>query len=137
MIKRKKQIITQRYKGEQHRGVDLRCVDWKYGVQPSIAPEDGVIIRNSYENGQDSYGNNYVVMRGESGHVYKSIHVRPEKTIKNGKQVIKNEILGFPEIGGNSTALHEHWEIWNDNETEYYDPTRFFIAFDINFDYKR
>lgn len=136
MIKRDKQVITQRYNGEKHRGLDLRCVNTFGLVQPVVAPEDAVIIRNSIENGVDGFGNHYVVYRVDSGHVMKSIHVKPEKGIKNGVSVIKWQLLGWPVIGGNSKSLHEHWELWSEDEREYYDPTRYLIANHFDFEYK-
>ena len=136
MIKRKVQVITQRYKGNLHRGVDLRCVDPLKKLQPCIAPEDAIILRNSNENGKDGYGNHYIVYRLDSGKILKSIHVQPEKGIKNGLSVIENQILGWPVTGGNSFSLHEHFEVWSEDGKESYDPTLYFIQNHIDYEFK-
>ena len=136
MIKRKVQVITQRYKGDLHRGVDLRCVDGLYKLQPCIAARDAVVIRNSIDNGKDGYGNHYIVYRLDTGQILKSIHVQPEKGIKNGVSVIKNQVLGWQVIGGNSNSLHEHFEVWSEDGKESYDPILYFIQNHIDYQFK-
>ena len=133
MIKREKQIITQIYKPVVHRGLDLRCVDDKYRLQPVIAPEDVVVTRLSTVRGEDGYGNNYIIYRGKlTGYVFKSVHCRPVN-IEEGKEYPEDQILGWPEIGGNSKALHEHFEVWKSDESEPIDPVLYFIERNIEY----
>lgn len=117
MIRREKQHITQPF-SPGHLAVDLRCWDFgKRELQPCIAPEKIEIIRTSSSHGKDGYGNNFLVYRGlRTGRVLKSIHVRPVDSALVGVQFNQGEIIGWPEIGGNSPALHEHFETLYDDD---------------------
>ena len=94
-IKRKRQYITQQYKGEAHRGVDLRSVDfstWK--LQPVIATEDSIIDRI----GIDGYGNDFIVLRPrrlETNMELKYIHVSYDpEYIKTGETLNRGDVIG-------------------------------------------
>lgn len=128
MIRRKKQIITQEYHSKAHKGIDLRCIDEKtYKPQPVIAPETVTVIRK----GIDSYGNKFIVYATKD-YEFKSIHVRSEHSV--GDIILEKEIVGWCEVGGNSNALHEHFEIWQHGKP--INPTIYFDIAGIAYDRK-
>lgn len=127
MIQRKTQFVTQNFNPPHHKGIDLRCVNEKYKLQPVIAPEIVEIVRI----GTDGYGNKFVVYKSMK-YEFKSIHVDCELPI--GKIVLKNEFIGLPVMGGNSKALHEHFEIWQNNKP--IDPLAYFDENSIKYERK-
>ena len=137
MVGRLEQVITQKFSMLRgHKGVDLRCVDKAnedYTVQPCVAPENIDIIRTSRTHGVDGFGNHYLVYKGmTTGVLMKSIHVKPDIACVPGAFIKEGSILGYPEIGGNSDSLHEHFEtLWD--ETTWFNPRRYFKMRDIKF----
>lgn len=134
MIKRNEQVITQHFH-ENHRGVDLRCVDAAYKLQPVITPEPVKLLRLSTKRGPDQYGNHYIVCQGKQ-HVFKSIHVKPRPDLEEGQSLPSGAELGYPVLGGNSAALHEHFEVWDKAEKRPQDPEAYFHAKGIKYKFK-
>ena len=109
MIKRKVQKITQRFK-HNHKGVDLRCVNFTTWInQDIIAPEECRVLRS----GLDGYGNYYLVVEPlESKYdELKFIHIKPVR-FEDGEILKKGQYISQCIIGGNSESLHLHFEVW-------------------------
>ncbi len=133
MLKREIQYITQAFNKQIHRGVDLRCVDKNYIVQPAIAAEKSKVYRLSTKRGTDGYGNHYIVY-GNDDYTFKSIHVYPRASLFEGQELDAGQEIGTPIIGGNSFALHEHFEVWKGNEP--IDPEDYFIERGVKYEGK-
>jgi murein DD-endopeptidase MepM/ murein hydrolase activator NlpD len=110
-------ILTQKYKGNLHRGIDCRSYDFKrFKLCPVIATEKQVVVRV----GIDGYGNDYIICRPFDDTVVtdlKYIHVKPE--VKEGDILDGGKRIGMTAIDsdyfphrGNSYAHHLHFETW-------------------------
>ena len=130
------QVITQKYNRFRHRGVDLRSWDFTNNrLFPVVAPENMYIMRV----GTDNYGNDFMVCTGDiSGYLLKFIHVTflDEFLQKdNGyKLILKNTILGYTQIKGNSKAHHLHFETWGVHKS--FNPVKYFKEMNIPWRYK-
>jgi len=137
MLKTYKQIITNPY-SDSHHGVDLRSWDFKKKcLIPIIAPEPLIILRTSYHNGKDKYGNNFLIARGvDTRFVLKFIHVDFFRSFYIGEQIEVGQEIGYTEIGGNSTEHHLHFETWEWDESEHFNPEYYMQKLQYDFDYK-
>ncbi|MFA5423704.1 MAG: peptidoglycan DD-metalloendopeptidase family protein [Phycisphaerae bacterium] len=110
-IKRDKQLITQKFNPEKHRGVDLRCVDDITGANLAvIATEQCQVLRE----GVDGFGNYFIVMRpldNDSFTELKYIHIMPTNH-RPGTLFKPGDYISRCMIGGNSKELHLHFETW-------------------------
>ena len=124
-------IITQRYKGESHRGVDLRTWDFnKKELMGIVTPERLFVMRY----GLDGYANYFLVGRGlNSDAILKFIHI-DNKFFNVGDVLMKFEKIGFSKIGGNSTAHHLHFETWL-SEEEHINPVNYLHDMRIKYKY--
>lgn len=129
-IDRAQQVITQIYRGEAHKGVDLRCVDdvTKENLDV-IAPEMMGVIRQ----GRDGYGNYFLVAQPlESGRAreLKFIHIN-ETRYQPGRVIQGGEAFARCIIGGNSRSLHLHFETWDVDG--HYNPLEYFEEMRIGY----
>ncbi len=129
-------LFTQNYKGDKHRGVDIRSFDFvNFRLIPVVCTEKSIVLKV----GVDGYGNDFMVCRpfeDDCVHEIKYIHV------KFNTDIVKDAILGegYP-IGitaidadyspkrGNSFAHHLHFETWRDGRP--LDPVVYFSYGDI------
>lgn len=131
MIKRKTQVITQKFKAG-HKGVDLRCVNFTNWInQDVICPEECRVKRS----GIDGYGNYYLVVEPLETKFdeLKFIHIRPvrfdvDEIIKEGQYISKCL------LGGNSKSLHLHFEVWKGGKA--INPTFYFDVRKIKYKFK-
>ena len=148
-IKSDLNIITQPFKGQAHRGVDLRSVELPSGkLLPVILTEPAKCLRT----GIDPLGNDYAVFLTDNFDEIKYIHVSyndkiiPGTEYKEGQEIgfthIKNDVLDksgkviYKGIGrGNSTAHHLHFETWKDGKP--FDPVEYFYQRYIKYDFKK
>lgn len=130
-------MITQKYRGYLHRGVDLRNYDFDKGEPMEIvAPEDGVILRTSYSHGKDGYGNNWLAMLTKKGlWELKFIHNDIYPAFRDpGAVVQEGDIMGISELGGNSKSIHLHFETWSAGKVK--DPVIYFQDRGLDYGYK-
>lgn len=122
-------IITQKYKGNIHRGVDIRSYDFKrWKLCNIVATEDQTVIRV----GIDGYGNDYIICKPDDETVcdtIKYIHVKP--AVKEGDRLNGGRKIGVTAIDsdysprrGNSYAHHLHFETWKNGN--HIDPIIYF-----------
>lgn len=95
-------IITQRYNGWGHTGIDIDCKDANY----NYAAADGVV---SYAGWRNGYGNTVEINHGGGittryGH-HKSI------AVSTGQSVTQGTALGVCGTTGRSTGTHLHFEV--------------------------
>ena len=126
------ELVTQPFNSTHHRGVDLRCVDDKTRQNlPVRAPEKMMLLRQ----GKDRYGNYFLVAKGlESAYdELKFIHIDmtsfPECHIFEAGDPISYCIMG-----GNSRALHLHFETWSLGQPLM--PDLYFLKMGIEYKYK-
>lgn len=101
--------ITQPFK-PGHNGVDLRNYTPRSGLGGLIiTAEDCSVLRY----GIDKFGNEFLVVKGKSGIEHKYIHnmIYPLYREK-GVSIAEGVRIGVTTIGGNSKALHLHYETW-------------------------
>ena len=122
-IARQPQLVTQGFKPGIHSGVDLRCVSDTTGENlPVVTPENCEILRQ----GMDGFGNHFLVVKPLETSDYKElkfIHIA-KTDFEIGQVIDKMDFISFCIIGGNSAALHLHFETWQDeavNPLEYFD----------------
>jgi murein DD-endopeptidase MepM/ murein hydrolase activator NlpD len=128
----KTQIITQPYKGEGHRGVDLRSWDFKKNkLLPVVAPQEMYIFRL----GIDSYGNDFIVARTLKGIFLKLIHIDYDKSFQMGQFFLAGDFLGYTQIKGNSKAHHLHFETHKNGQ--HFDPCLYFDKYGISWRLKK
>ncbi len=124
-------IITQRYKGKEHPGVDIRNAVGEV----CVLPESAYFLRDSNSNGKDGYGNNYTVWQGiQSGLLFKFIHTTPVTDIMKERFHGAGTIVGITDIEGNSKGAHLHFEVWKDGY--HTDPLIYFNDNKINYQNK-
>jgi murein DD-endopeptidase MepM/ murein hydrolase activator NlpD len=122
-------ILTQKYKGNIHMGVDVRSYDFKrWKLCPIVATEQQVVIRV----GIDGYGNDYIICRPFDDTVateLKYIHVKP--SVSEGDILAGGQRIGITAIDsdysprrGNSYAHHLHFETWKGSH--HFDPVLYF-----------
>lgn len=129
-VKRKKQKITQHYKGDVHRGIDLRCVSFiTWQKQAFIATEDSIVLRIK----RDANDNGIIVLAPINSDYdeLKYIHVAIEDTpVTKGQKVYEGDILGYSEIRGQSKAHHLHFEVI---KGEQINPLQYFNRYGIEY----
>lgn len=131
MIKLEKQIITQAFKGDRHKGVDLRCINDKRVNMPVIAPEKMQLLRN----GKDGYGNYFMVCKPLDSDYDELKFIHIDRVFFDKDQIFpKGMELTFCMIGGNSNSLHLHFEVWKDGNA--IDPVEYFYNRGIEYDFK-
>jgi hypothetical protein len=128
-IKRTPQLITQMFNAGVHNGVDLRCVDDVTGKNLQVvATERCEVLRV----GKDNYGNYFLVVKPLEENDYKElkyIHIDPVN-FSIGDIIERNDFISFCRIGGNSKALHLHFETWKESAS---DPLDYFDLMEIEY----
>ena len=114
-------IITQAFKGNVHRGVDIRSVDFVTWRKLPIVATEAMTITG---RGIDGYGNDYLVARPDDTNVadtLKYIHCLFYGALHVGMKLREGDELGVTSIAadynpprGNSEAHHLHFETWKD-----------------------
>lgn len=124
-------LFTQNYKGERHRGVDIRSFDFiRFRLIPVICTEKMFIERV----GIDGFGNNFMVGRPFDDTIctdIKYIHVNFNPEVIEGAILGEGFPLGITAIDsdynpkrGNSFAHHLHFETWKGSK--HIDPVNYF-----------
>ena len=99
----KNMLITQKFKGLVHNGVDLRAA---VGT-PVYAPEDGIVKQmKGFRAGL------YVELTTATG-VHKFMHLS-QYSAANGSKVKAGDEVALSGNTGFSTGPHLHWEYWVD-----------------------
>ena len=136
MIDRDIQKITSFYgpRGNLfHKGVDLRSVDVEsktYKRQAVTLPIDGKLLRNVFQPEwgytsvfkiKSSHGDNFVI---------KFTHLSKPLIEKRLFKYKKGTVIGYTTVTDymkdNEYWEHLHFELWNEDETEHFNPTIFF-----------
>jgi len=106
-----------------HFGVDIAAS----GNVPIVAAADGVVNRSYYS---PSYGNVVFVVHYIEGQTYETVyaHMR-SRSISDGAQVSKGQVLGYMGNTGHSYGQHLHFELhvglWNNGKSNAVDPRRY------------
>lgn len=133
VIDREYQYITQPFSPTLHKGVDLRCVDDETmrNNLDVVAPERMRMLRQ----GKDGYGNYFLVCSGlESGYQeLKFIHIAPTE-FPQAYIFVPGEYISKCILGGNSYALHLHFETWNFGRQTL--PDAYFEKMNIKYKYR-
>jgi murein DD-endopeptidase MepM/ murein hydrolase activator NlpD len=125
--------ITQGYKpagNPNHNAVDIGNAE----NAPIFCIESGYVVRNSWQDGTDHYGNHYFVIKGiDTKHTFIYVHTRPIKTNVNGTILQAGTIVGFtsPPYEGNSKGCHLHLRIMAENNEDSINPLDFFTEHSI------
>ncbi|MCF7740226.1 MAG: M23 family metallopeptidase [Candidatus Marinimicrobia bacterium] len=91
--------------GRVHEGIDI--------FAPYGAPIHNVIDGTIIYKGRDNLGGNVIKILGEDNRIYYYAHLSGYGKIEQGKDVIKNQVIGFIGKSGNAHATppHLHFEI--------------------------
>jgi hypothetical protein len=132
-------LITQKYKGTKHKGIDLRSRRFLEGTGnvPFWALQTIQLTENSQilRYGTDRYGNGYVVVRPLETrfHEIKYIHVDLTDSIKNKGKIFPGRTrIGKTENKGNSKGHHLHFEVLEEHG-KWIDPIEYFLENNIVF----
>ena len=99
-------MVTQPYKGNAHKGVDLRAL-----LQSKIfAASAGKVI---FVHNNNLYGQHIIVQTGNMELLYG--HMAPP-IVKVGDTVKRGEVVGTSGGTGVITGAHLHFEVWIDGE---------------------
>lgn len=132
-IDREFQFITQIYRGEVHRGIDLRCVDDETRENLDVtAPCNMEVIRQ----GRDGYGNYFLVGRPLADarcREMKFIHIN-ETRYQSGRVIPAGDAFAKCIVGGNSRSLHLHFETWDSDG--HYNPIEYLDSLKIKYRFK-
>ena len=111
-------IITQDFKGNKHRGLDIRTVRFPrdvkgyipvYGLQKIQVPEKCIVKRVK----RDKSDNGIIVIEPLWSELFeiKFIHINIEKSpVRTGQVLEAGAFIGKSEVRGQSTGYHLHLE---------------------------
>ena len=125
VFKNKSNVVTQKYKKDTHKGIDL--VGTGYTTDYIVAHSDGEIagIRSNYKTTDktgNSYGN-YVKIKHGNGYYTLYAHLKyGSVTVQKGDKVSKGQVIGYMGATGHATGAHLHFEVRNTSDTKI-DPT--------------
>ena len=146
MIERKIQYITQKFNPPKHNGVDLRSVDIEgqtYDKQYVMTIEDCKVLRASWIDGPDKFGNDFIVLEPTKNFdivdELKYIHIMPFKTYEKDEIIEAGTPFAitairkdyFPERS-NSEAHHLHFECLK--RGQYIDPVKYMNVNNIKYE---
>lgn len=129
VLKKGKCIVTQKYKGTTHGGIDL--VGEGYTLDDVVAHSAGEVVSvvsninyNTYKSGQKIYGN-YIKIKHDNGMYTIYAHLKYGSIkVKNGQRVSKDTIIAYMGNTGYSTGAHLHFEVRDVNNASI-DPTNY------------
>ena len=130
VFKNKSNVVTQKYKKDTHKGIDL--VGTGYTTDYIVAHSDGEIagIRSNYKTTDktgNSYGN-YVKIKHSNGYYTLYAHLKyGSVTVKNGDKVSKGQVVGYMGATGHCTGAHLHFEVRDITDSKI-DPTSYIDA---------
>lgn len=130
LLKTKGNKITQKYKADTHKGIDL--VGTGSTTDYIIAHSAGTVVgvRADYKTTDktgNSYGN-YVKIKHSNGMYTLYAHLKyGSVTVKSGDKVSKGQVIGYMGSTGHSTGAHLHWEVRNTSDVRI-DPTAYLDA---------
>lgn len=127
VLKTKGNKITQKYKADTHKGMDI--VGTGSTLDYIVAHSAGTVVgvRADYKTTDktgNSYGN-YVKIKHSNGMYTLYAHMKYNSvTVKVGDKVSKGQVIGYMGSTGHSTGAHLHWEVRNDKDVRI-DPTAY------------
>ena len=105
--------VSQEYKGNDHRGIDLVGISDKRLFSPVV----GTVVRAGWENPlvrSQGFGKRVVIRIGSSNFFMYFGHLS-EISVSKGQRVKIGQQIGIEGTTGHSTGNHLHWEIrYND-----------------------
>jgi len=105
--------VSQEYKGNDHRGIDLVGISDKRLFSPVV----GTVVRAGWENPlvrSQGFGRRVVIRIGSSNFFMYFGHLS-EISVSKGQRVKIGQQIGIEGTTGHSTGNHLHWEIrYND-----------------------
>ena len=107
------EVITQAYKGNAHKGIDLRAL---LGTK-IFASIDGKVI---FVHNNNLYGQHVLVQSGNKELLYGHMAV---PIVEVGDRVQRGQVIGTSGGTGWLTGPHLHFEVWIDGE--HTDPAMF------------
>lgn len=130
VLKTKENHITQKYKSNTHKGIDL--VGKGYTVDYIVAHSDGIVtsVRTDYKKTDktgSSYGN-YVKIKHNNGMFTLYAHLKYGSVkVKKGDKVTKGQVIAYMGATGRATGIHLHFEVRNNKDVRI-DPTPYINA---------
>ena len=129
VLKSGKCEVSQKYKGVNHKGIDL--VGAGYTLDYVVAHSDGVVVgivsncnRNTSKTREKIYGN-YVKIKHDNGMYTFYAHMKyGTVAVKLNQRVTKGTVLGYMGNTGYSFGAHLHFEVRNANNVQI-DPTAY------------